>query len=122
MTAQHPSVHPVPAGSHRFVSLRLPAREPAARAIATSEIVLARVDDEPRPHDLVVVRGRAGDAGDTNDRGRADDGGGLEVRKIGRVTPESVELIPLDEGAPPRVVPRAGDAVVGTVLLRWRAG
>ncbi|HEY0971085.1 MAG TPA: hypothetical protein VGE02_08975 [Gemmatimonadales bacterium] len=59
---------------------------------------------------------RRGDSGDARAAGQ------LEVRRVGRVTPESVELLPLDAAVPPRVVPRAGDAVVGTVLLRWQAG
>ncbi|HEX5581835.1 MAG TPA: hypothetical protein VFX39_09680 [Gemmatimonadaceae bacterium] len=109
MSAQRPSVpsadravdHPVDHAVDRFVSLRVPAR---------GEVVLARLDDEPRPDALVLTRG-------------ADDPGeALEVRRVGRVDAESVELLPLDDARPPRVVPRAGDAVLGTVLLRWSMG
>ncbi len=119
MSAQHPPLHPGPVAADRYLSLRLPAPGPATWATDGGEVVLARVDEEPRPHALVVVRG-----GDTAPSAAAGGDGAdrLEVRKVGRVTPESVELIPLDGGVTPRVVPRAGDAVVGTVLLRWRAG
>ena len=131
MSAQHPSVMPADPGADRpvpgrFVSLRLPARGPAASTAAAGEVVLARLDDDLRPDTVVLARSadlRTDRHDDVCDDLRADVEAfeALEVRRVGRVTAESVELLPLDEALPPRVVPRAGDAVVGTVVLRWSA-
>lgn len=107
-TLPHPAV-PADLTTGRFVSLRLaraaPGAQPGTATSLVDEVVLARLDDDPRPDSVVLAR----------------EAGVFTMRRVGRVTPESVELLPLDTPAPPRLVPRGHDAVVGTVLLRWQA-
>ena len=107
----------------RFLSLRLgalprQADRPTAypRAADTlpvddatgGERVLAQVPGELRRDALVVAR--------LADR--------YEVRRVGRLTDDQVELLPVDAPAPARAerVPRDDARVVGTVLLRWSEG
>ena len=108
----------------RFLSLRLgalprQADRPTAftRAADTlpvddaagGERVLAQVPGELRRDALVVAR--------LADR--------YEVRRVGRLTDDQVELLPVDDPAPAaraERVPRDDGRVVGTVLLRWSEG
>lgn len=103
-TQPHPAV-PADLTTGRFVSLRLTRAAPGAPPGAADEVVLARLGDAPSPDSVVLAR----------------EAGAFTMRRVGRVTPEGVELLALDAAAPPRVVPYGADAVVGTVLLRWQA-
>ena len=112
---------PMPAdGGERFVTVQLPVAPPAPptpspssasrparpRAGARPDVVLARLDAPLRPSALVV----------------ACRGGAAELRRVGVVSDEAVELLPeaADAAAPLRVA-RAEAPVLGTVLLRWAA-
>lgn len=88
----------------RFVSLRLPSTPPSARPDA--EVVLARVDAELRHDALVVTR-------------HADH---YEMRRVGHLTADQVELLPLADERPAERLRRDDTRVVGTVLLRWMEG
>lgn len=107
----------------RFLSLRLGAlpRQADRPAVftraadtlpvddaAAGERVLARIPGELRRDALVVAR--------VADR--------YEVRRVGRLTDDQVELLPVDDPAPARAerVPRDDGRLVGTVLLRWSEG
>lgn len=108
---------PMPAdGGERFVTVQLPVVPPAApsptpgpfaaglRRVAHPEVVLARLDAPLRPAALVV----------------ACRGGAAELRRVGRVSDEAVELLPeAADAAPPLRVARAEAPLLGTVLLRW---
>lgn len=111
---------PLSADGERFVTVHLPAApatgpspSPApshhqACARATHpEVVLARLDLPLRPSALVVACGC---------------GGAAELRRVGRVSDEGVELLAeaADAAAPLRVA-RAEAPLLGTVLLRWAA-
>ena len=102
----------------RFLSLRLGAtprqadRAPLSTPVRGDDVpdgerVLAQVPGELRRDALVVTR--------LADR--------YEVRRVGRLTDDQVELLPVDDDpAPARHAERVArdDArVVGTVLLRW---
>ena len=104
----------------RFLSLSLRAPRPAADRgpgrpadlppapdDASGERVLAQVPGELRRDALVVTRTEHGYA----------------VRRVGRLTDDQVELLPVDDAAadaaPAERVARDDERVVGTVVLRW---
>lgn len=125
MIESHPSSWTDVPMFDRFLSFRLgalprqadrstaPAPQRAADAppvddTPAGERVLAQVPGELRRDALVVTRL----------------GGHYDVRRVGRVTDDQVELLPVDDPAAARAerVRRDDERVVGTVLLRWSDG
>ena len=120
MTELHPRTTAADPTDGRFVTLRLggraaAVRAPADRAVApdegraaageSGEVVVAQLGTALRPDAVVVARRPSG----------------YEVRRVGRITDDTVELLPLDPVATPVEVPRDGRAVVGAVVMRWSA-
>ena len=72
--------------------------------IHSDDVVLVKLGTEVARDTIVVAR-------------RPDDG--YVVKKVGRVSPSTVELISLNPDYPPTTIERAEGAITGTVLLRW---
>ena len=94
-----------------FVRVRVvprPPRDPRPHDVAAGpppEIVLVRRDEPLRADALVVAR----------------DADGLSLRRVGRMSADAVELLPVAADAHPVRVPADARAVVGTVVMRWCA-
>ena len=119
MTELHPRTTAADPTDSRFVTLRLggrtaAVRTPADRAVmpdggradadAAGEVVVAQLGAALRSDAVVVARRPSG----------------YEVRRVGRITDDTIELLPLDRMAAPVQVPRDGRAVVGAVVMRWK--
>lgn len=72
--------------------------------IHSDDVVLVKLGNEVARDTIVVAR-------------RPEDG--YVVKRVGRVSPSTVELISLNPDDPPMTIERAEGAVTGTVLLRW---
>lgn len=72
--------------------------------IHSDDVVLVKLGAEVARDTIVVAR-------------RPDDG--YVVKRVGRVSPSTVELISLNPDYPPTTIERAEGAITGTVLLRW---
>ena len=99
----YPIAHPV-LDAGPFVRVRVAPRRPrAAGSAPVPDVVLVSRDEPLRPDALVVARDRDG----------------LALRRVGKVGPNAVELLPeAADVRPIRAEPSA--CVVGTVLMRWR--
>ena len=72
--------------------------------IHSDDVVLVKLGTDVARDTIVVAR-------------RPDDG--YVVKRVGRVSPSTVELISLNPDYPPTTIERAEGAITGTVLLRW---
>lgn len=72
--------------------------------IHSDDVVLVKLGADVARDTIVVAR-------------RPDDG--YVVKRVGRVSPSTVELISLNPEYPPTTIERAEGAITGTVLLRW---
>ena len=89
-----------------FVRVRVVPRPPRdAGASPVADVVLLRRDEPLRPDALVV----------------AHDAGGLALRRVGRVSADVVELLPVVADADRGRTRADAGAVVGTVVMRWCA-
>lgn len=68
------------------------------------DVILVRLESTPSSGDVVVAR--------------VDDDG-FVVKRVGHVTPSSIELLPVNPDFPAIQIPRDGRPVIGTVVLRW---
>ena len=96
-----------PLDADPFVRVRVAPRPPrdAGAASVPADVVLLRRDEPLRPDALVV----------------AHDAGGLALRRVGRVSAEAVELLPVAADADRARTRADAGAVVGTVVMRWHA-
>ena len=72
--------------------------------IHSDDVVLVKLGAEVARDTIVVAR-------------RPDDG--YVVKRVGRVSPSTVELISLNPDYPPSTIERGEGTIAGTVLLRW---
>jgi SOS-response transcriptional repressor LexA len=97
----------------------LPAELPRGRHLA---LKVSGESMEPLVHagDVIVVRLGVDVARDTVIVAREPDDGYV-VKRVGRVTRRSLELLSLNAAFPPLHIPRVANVVLGTVVLRWCA-
>jgi SOS-response transcriptional repressor LexA len=97
----------------------LPAELPRGRHLA---LRVSGESMEPLVHagDVIVVRLGVDVARDTVIVAREPDDGYV-VKRVGRVTRRSLELLSLNAAFPPLHIPRVANVVLGTVVLRWCA-
>lgn len=74
-------------------------------ALHTGDAVLVRLGPEAIPGTVVLARGPDG---------------GYVVKHVERITRARLHLTSANSGYSPIVVPRSSNAVIGTVVLRWR--
>jgi phage repressor protein C with HTH and peptisase S24 domain len=72
----------------------------------SGDVILVRLGPEVARDTVVVAR-------------RGDDG--FVVKRVGRVSRASVELLSLNPAFPPVRIRRDADSVAGTVVMRWCA-
>jgi hypothetical protein len=96
----------------------LPAELPRGRHLA---LRVSGESMEPlvQAGDVIVVRLGGDVARDTVIVARAPDDGYV-VKRVGTVSRRSLELLSLNPAFPPVCIPRVANAVLGTVVLRWR--
>jgi hypothetical protein len=97
--------------------VELPDRVPDGRYVA---LTVAGESMEPLLHggDTILVRlGASVAKGAVIVARRPDDG--YVVKRVGALTPRTIELESLGAGYPPVRIPRRTDLVLGTVVLRW---
>jgi SOS-response transcriptional repressor LexA len=96
----------------------LPAELPRGRHLA---LKVSGNSMEPLVHagDVIVVRLGLDVTRDTVIVARGPDDGYV-VKRVGRVSRQSIELLSLNPAFPPLHVPRVANVVLGTVVLRWR--
>ena len=68
------------------------------------DVMLVRLEPVPSTGDVVIAR---------------VDADCFVVKRVGRVTPSSVELLSVNPEFPPLQIARASNSIVGTVLLSW---
>ena len=95
---------PVDVDAGEYVALRVSgdSMEPLFR---TGDTILVRLGQRVERDTVVVAR-------------HPQDG--YVVKRVGRVGRTSLELTSLNAASPPVTIPRDANAVVGTVLMRWR--
>src|SRR5687768_3923125 len=93
------------AGGGRYLALRV-SGESMTPLMHSGDVVLVKLGTEIRPDSVVVARLLDHE---------------YVVKRVGRLTPVSIELLSLNADFPAMHVPRSTNPVLGTVVLRWCA-
>lgn len=86
-----------------YVALKV-AGESMQPLLHPGDVMLVRLEPVPSTGDVVIAR--------------VDDDR-FVVKRVGRVTPSSIELLSVNPEFPPLQIARASNSIVGTVLLSW---
>ena len=91
----------LPPGRHLALKVSGASMEPL---VHTGDVIVVRLGIDVERNTVVVARGQ-------------DDG--YVVKRVGKVSRRSLELLSLNPAFPPIHVPRVANVVLGTVVLRW---
>jgi SOS-response transcriptional repressor LexA len=91
----------LPRGRHLALKVSGESMEPL---VHTGDVIVVRLGIDVERDTVVVARGQ-------------DDG--YVVKRVGKVSRRSLELLSLNPAFPPLHVPRVANVVLGTVVLRW---